>query len=56
LAFRKSAIKYEAEIKADKFILIADGTREELERAKGILGETSPVAAPGGSACGTHER
>src|ERR1700684_3877975 len=33
---KDSAIKYEAEIKADKFVMVVHGTPEELERAKTI--------------------
>ena len=40
---KENAIKYEAEIKADKFVLVAHGTPEELERARSILAETSPA-------------
>ncbi len=39
---KDSAIKYEAEIKADKFVMVVHGTAEELERARAILAETSP--------------
>jgi hypothetical protein len=39
-----SAIKYEAEIKSDKFVMVVHGTAEELERARAILAETSPVS------------
>src|SRR5215469_16034064 len=41
---QQSAIKYEAEIKADKFVLVVHGTAEEAERAHAILAETSPVS------------
>jgi hypothetical protein len=41
---KQSAIKYEAEIKADKFVLVAHGTLEELERAQAILADTSPIS------------
>lgn len=40
---KEKAVKYEAEIKADKFVLIVHGTSEELERARTILADTSPV-------------
>ena len=40
---KESAIKYEAEIKADKFVLIVHGTAEELERARTILAGTSAI-------------
>ena len=39
---KDSALKYEAEIKADKFVMVVHGTAEELERARAILAETSP--------------
>jgi hypothetical protein len=39
---KDSAIKYEADIKADKFVLVAHGTPEELDRARTILAGTSP--------------
>jgi hypothetical protein len=38
---KQSAIKYEAEIKADRFALVVHG--EEAERARAILASTSPV-------------
>lgn len=41
---KDSAIKYEAEIKADKFVLAVHGTAEELERAHAILATTSPIS------------
>jgi hypothetical protein len=41
---KESAVKYEAEIKADKFVLIVLGTAEELERARSILAGTSPIS------------
>jgi hypothetical protein len=41
---KDSAVKYEAEIKADKFVMVVHGTPEELERAKTILAETSPTS------------
>jgi hypothetical protein len=41
---KDSAVKYEAEIKADKFVMVVHGTPEELERARTILAETSPVS------------
>lgn len=39
---KDSAVKYEAEIKADKFVMVVHGTAEELEQARAILAETSP--------------
>ena len=41
---KDSAIKYEAEIKADKFVLVVHGAGEELERAQAILAATSPLS------------
>jgi hypothetical protein len=41
---KERAIKYEADIKADKFVLVAHGTPAELERARTILAETSPIS------------
>jgi hypothetical protein len=40
---KEKAVKYEAEVKADKFVLIVNGSMEELERAKTILAGTSPI-------------
>ncbi len=41
---KNSAVKYEADIKADKFVLVAHGTPEELAQAQAILMDTSPVS------------
>ncbi len=41
---KDSAVKYEAEVKADKFVMVVHGTTEELERARAILADTSPVS------------
>src|SRR5579862_1608852 len=41
---KENAVKYEAEIKADKFVLIVHGTAEELERARTILTGTSAIS------------
>ncbi len=41
---KESAVKYEAEIKADKFVLVVHGTEAELEQAHSILSATSPVS------------
>jgi hypothetical protein len=41
---KDSALKYESEIKADKFVLVVHGNAEELERARTILADTSPVS------------
>ncbi|HSY20728.1 MAG TPA: general stress protein [Polyangiaceae bacterium] len=39
-----SVIRYEAEVKANKFLLIASGTTEEVARARTILATTSPTS------------
>lgn len=41
---KDSAIKYEAEIKADKFVLVVHAAGEEVERAHAILEGTAPVS------------
>ena len=41
---KNSAIKYEEEIKADKFVLVVHGTADEAERAHTILLGTAPVS------------
>src|SRR5271170_1404443 len=41
---KDSAVKYEAEIKADNFVIVVHGTNEELEKARTILAGTSPVS------------
>jgi hypothetical protein len=41
---KDSAVKYEAEVKADKFVMVVHGTAEEVERARAILADTSPVS------------
>jgi hypothetical protein len=41
---KQNAIKYEEEIKADKFVLVVHATAEETERAHAILSDTSPVS------------
>jgi hypothetical protein len=41
---KDSAVKYESQIKADKFVLVVHGTTEELEKARTILAATSPVS------------
>src|SRR3984957_17034388 len=41
---KESAVKYEAEIRADKFVMVVHGTPEELERARAILSDTSPLS------------
>jgi hypothetical protein len=41
---KNSAVKYEAAIKADKFVLVVHGTPEELDRARTILADTSPIS------------
>ena len=39
---KDSAVKYESEIKADKFVMVVHGAADELERARTILAATSP--------------
>ena len=39
---KNSMIQYEADIKADGFLVMAHGTADEVARAKGILGTTGP--------------
>ena len=34
---QNSIVQYETALKADKFLLIVNGTEQEIERAKGIL-------------------
>ena len=41
---KQSAIKYEADLKADKFVLVVHGTPEELERARTLLADTAPAS------------
>jgi len=38
---KDSVLKYETSLKSNKFLLVAHGTREEVEKAKRILGKTS---------------
>jgi hypothetical protein len=38
---KDSVLKYETELKAEKFLLLAHGTREEVERAKSIINESA---------------
>ena len=39
---KDSILRYETALKADKFVLIAHGSPDEITRAKGILGPTKP--------------
>ena len=41
---KNSALKYESALKADKFLLIAQGTRDDLLPAKHIIQATVPAA------------
>jgi hypothetical protein len=41
---KESAVKYEADIKADKFVMVVHGTAEELDRARAILADTAPIS------------
>jgi hypothetical protein len=40
---KDSILQYEAALKSDKFLLLAHGTAEEVERAKGIMRTARPV-------------
>jgi hypothetical protein len=40
---KNSIVQYESAIKSDKFLLLAHGTQEEVERAKGIMQTAQPV-------------
>ena len=39
---KDSVLQYESAIKADSFLVMARGTKEEIARAKTILGATNP--------------
>lgn len=36
-------MQYESALKSDKFLLLAHGTQEEVERARGIMRMAQPV-------------
>jgi hypothetical protein len=40
---KDKSIKYEADVKSDKYLLVVHGTTEEVERARAIFSETSPA-------------
>src|SRR5271157_1685913 len=40
---KDSIVQYESALKSDKFLLLAHGTADEVERAKGIMGTARPV-------------
>jgi hypothetical protein len=40
---KDSIVEYESAIKANKFLLLAHGTAEEVEKAKGIMGTARPA-------------
>jgi len=40
---KDSVIQYEADMKADRFLVMAHGTAEEVDRAKSILGTFKPL-------------
>jgi uncharacterized membrane protein len=40
---KDSIVQYESALKSDKFLLLAHGTAEEVERAKGIMGTARPL-------------
>lgn len=39
---KDSVVRYESEVKAGKFLVIAQGTADEVARAKKVLGQASP--------------
>src|SRR6202050_2755235 len=41
---KDSIVEYEAAIKSDKFLLVAHGATDEVEKAKGIIWTAQPVA------------
>jgi hypothetical protein len=41
---KDSVVKYETAIKADRFLVMAHGTAEEMARAKTILGTSKPLS------------
>jgi len=40
---KDSIIKYETAVKADKFLVIVHGTKEDVKRAKEVINSTQPV-------------
>jgi uncharacterized membrane protein len=40
---KDSIVQYESALKSDKFLLLAHGTADEVERARGIMGTARPV-------------
>jgi hypothetical protein len=40
---KDSIVQYESAIKADKFLLLAHGTADEVEKARRIMGRTGPL-------------
>ncbi len=41
---KDSVVQYENEVKAGKFLVLAQGTPEEIARAKGILSQSTPTS------------
>ena len=41
---KDSIVQYESALKSDKFLLVAHGTAEEVERARGVMGSANPLA------------
>jgi uncharacterized membrane protein len=37
-----SAVRYETDVKADSFLVMAHGTAEEVEKARGVLNQSDP--------------
>lgn len=42
---KDSVIRYETAVKADKFLVIAHGTKEDVDKAKEVIDTTGPVEA-----------
>ncbi len=40
---KDSIVQYESALRSDKFLLLAHGTAEEVERARGIMGTAKPL-------------
>jgi uncharacterized membrane protein len=40
---KDSIVEYESAVKANKFLLLAHGTAEEVEKARGIMGTARPI-------------
>jgi hypothetical protein len=40
---KNSVVQYEAAVKADKFLVVAHGTRDEMAKAKDIMQTINPI-------------